>query len=218
MGNREDLLVGARRCLEEKGWARTTVRDIAAAAGVSMAAIGYHFGSREALLNAALIQAIDEWGLETGQTASSVYDDRTATPAERYEALWTRLLKSFGTHRKLWMASVEALSQAEHSPELRKYLAAGQLEGRRGLASILLGIEEDKLPESAVRTLGSVQLALLSGMMMQGLTDPEQAPSGAEVLEGLRALMRHIDPAGGSGAKNSAEVPEEKTEGPAQLP
>ncbi|WP_031080407.1 TetR family transcriptional regulator, partial [Streptomyces sp. NRRL WC-3549] len=40
MGNREDLLKGAKQCLVERGWARTTVRDIAAAAGVSHAAIG----------------------------------------------------------------------------------------------------------------------------------------------------------------------------------
>ncbi|MGH4006514.1 MAG: TetR family transcriptional regulator, partial [Pseudonocardiaceae bacterium] len=44
MGNREDLLAGAKRCLYEKGYGRTTARDIAAAAGgVSLAAIGYHF-------------------------------------------------------------------------------------------------------------------------------------------------------------------------------
>ncbi len=54
MGNRDDLLDGAVRCLRDKGWARSTVRDIAAAAGVSHAAIGYHFGSREALLTAFL--------------------------------------------------------------------------------------------------------------------------------------------------------------------
>ncbi len=210
MGNREDLLAGARRCLEEKGWARTTVRDIAAAAGVSMAAIGYHFGSREALLNAALIQAIDEWGQQTGQTVSSAYDDQSATPAEQYEALWTRLLTSFGTHRKLWLASIEALLQAEHSPELRQYLAAGQREGRLGLASILLGVEEDALPESTVRSLGSVQLALLSGVMVQWLTDPEQAPSGAEVVEGLRALMNHIGPVDRNREGGSVETPGEK--------
>ncbi|MEV7908008.1 TetR/AcrR family transcriptional regulator, partial [Streptomyces anulatus] len=177
-------------------WARTTVRDIAAAAGVSMAAIGYHFGSREALLNAALIQAIDEWGVETGQTLSSVYDDETADPAERYQAMWTRLLKSFGPHRKLWLASIEALLQAEHSPDLRRYVAAGQREGRKGLAAILEGVEEDTLRESTVRTVGSVQLALLSGLMVQALIDPEQTPSGAEVLEGLRAIMARVDSPG----------------------
>ena len=35
MGNREDLLAGAQRCLYEKGYARTTARDIASASGVS---------------------------------------------------------------------------------------------------------------------------------------------------------------------------------------
>ncbi|MET1071471.1 MAG: TetR family transcriptional regulator, partial [Umezawaea sp.] len=34
MGNREDLLVGAKRCLLDKGYARTTARDIATEAGV----------------------------------------------------------------------------------------------------------------------------------------------------------------------------------------
>jgi AcrR family transcriptional regulator len=64
MGNREDLPAGALACLKDKGWARTTVRDIAAAAGVNHAAIGYHFGSREALLTSAFVQAMEEWGAE----------------------------------------------------------------------------------------------------------------------------------------------------------
>ena len=59
MGNREDLLAGAKRCLIERGWAHTTVRDIASAAGVSHAAIGYHFGSKDALLTQALVEAVD---------------------------------------------------------------------------------------------------------------------------------------------------------------
>ena len=60
MGNREALLAGARQCLYERGYARTTAH-IAAAAGVSLAAIGYHFGSKEALLNAAMMNATGEW-------------------------------------------------------------------------------------------------------------------------------------------------------------
>ncbi|MFF5207897.1 TetR/AcrR family transcriptional regulator [Streptosporangium sp. NPDC000396] len=196
MGNREDLLAGARRCLEEKGWARTTVRDITAAAGgVSMAAIGYHFGSREALLNAALIQAIDEWGTETGRALAG-YGAPGSTPAEQYEAMWARIIESFTTHRKLWIATIEALLQAEHSSELRQHLASGQREGRRGLAALLQGVAEDEVQDATVRTLGSVQMALLSGVMFQWLTDPEHSPSGAEILEGLRAITAAFGPAG----------------------
>ncbi|WP_344647138.1 TetR family transcriptional regulator [Cryptosporangium japonicum] len=39
---------GARQCLIDLGWARTTVRDIAEAAGANHAAVGYRFGSEDA--------------------------------------------------------------------------------------------------------------------------------------------------------------------------
>ncbi|MGW6495127.1 TetR/AcrR family transcriptional regulator [Nonomuraea angiospora] len=190
MGNREDLLAGARRCLEEKGWARTTVRDISAAADVSMAAIGYHFGSREALLNAALVEAMREWGEQIGVAMAAV--DETATPGERFEALWERLIASIGEHRTLWLANLEAMVQAEHSPELRDELVAGQREGRRGMATHLVDGDEADLAEHEVRTVGSVHLALLLGVMAQWLNDPDQAPTGAEVLAGLRALTARM--------------------------
>ncbi|MFG6196242.1 TetR/AcrR family transcriptional regulator [Nonomuraea sp. JJY05] len=190
MGNREDLLAGARRCLEEKGWARTTVRDISAAAGVSMAAIGYHFGSREALLNAALVEAMREWGEQIGAAMAAV--DEAATPDERFEALWERLIVSIGEHRTLWLANLEAMVQAEHSPELRDELVAGQREGRRGMAAHLVDGDEADIAEREVRTVGSVHLALLLGVMTQWLNDPDQAPTGAEVLAGLRALTSRL--------------------------
>jgi AcrR family transcriptional regulator len=194
MGNREDLLAGARRCLEERGWARTTVRDIAAASGgVSMAAIGYHFGSREALLTAAIIEAIDEWGTHTGRTLAA-FGAGDATPAERYEAMWDQLIQSFSTHRTLWLATVEALAQAAHSEELRRYLAGGQAQGRQGLAAILGGLEEDAVDDDTTRTLGAVQMALFTGVMTQYLTDSGQAPTGADIVAGLRALACVIQP------------------------
>ena len=49
MTNRDALLLAAKKCLLEKGLNRTTARDIASAAGVSLAAIGYHFFARKRL-------------------------------------------------------------------------------------------------------------------------------------------------------------------------
>ncbi|MFE7235896.1 TetR/AcrR family transcriptional regulator [Streptomyces sp. NPDC002405] len=193
MGNREDLLAGARRCLEDKGWARITVRDIAAASGVSMAAIGYHFGSREALLTAALIEAIDEWGTRLGRTLSS-YGTKGASEAEHYEALWAAVIHSFTDDRKLWLATLEALVQAEHSDDLRRYLSGGQVHGRRGLAALLRGTPEDEVDDATARTLGATQLALFTGLMTQWLTDPDRAPRAPEVVAGLRALTHLVRP------------------------
>lgn len=191
MGNREDLLSGARRCLEEKGWARITVRDIAAASGVSMAAIGYHFGSREALLTSALIEAIDEWGTRLGRTLSA-YGTECASEAEHYEALWAAVIRSFTEDRTLWLATLEALVQAEHSDDLRRYLATGQAQGRRGLAALLRGTPEDDIDDATARTLGSTQLALFTGLMTQWLTDPDRAPRAPDVVTGLRSLTRLV--------------------------
>ncbi|MDX2297444.1 MULTISPECIES: TetR/AcrR family transcriptional regulator [Streptomyces] len=188
MGNREDLLVGARRCLQEKGWARTTVRDITSAAGgVSMAAIGYHFGSREALLNAALMEAIDEWGDRIGRTLAS-HGASGSTPAERYEVMWAAIIASFPQDRTLWLATFEALLQAEHSDEIRRYLARSQTGGRRGLAALLLDADEGDVDDATARTLGAAQMALFAGLMTQWLTDPDQAPGATDITAGLRAL------------------------------
>ena len=51
MGQREDLLTAAKKLLVEKGYHRTTARDIAAASGAHLGSIGYHYGSKDALMN-----------------------------------------------------------------------------------------------------------------------------------------------------------------------
>src|SRR5215813_13307207 len=118
MGNREDLLAGALECLKTKGWARTTVRDIAAAAGVNHAAIGYHFGSREALLIEAFTQAIEAWGAET-EAAVRTAVAAGAGPREQYEAFWRQVIASYDSNRWLWLATIEAARSEEHTSELQ---------------------------------------------------------------------------------------------------
>ncbi len=185
MGNREALLAGAKTCLREKGYDRSSVRDIATAAGVSMAAIGYHYGSREALLNQALFELLDAWGDAMGRALVPGADGSTR---EHFEQLWQSLIDDFGAHPDLWLASVELFMQARRRPELRSALAEGTAQGRRGMAAILAGAPEEEVAERSVRTLGSVQLALMSGLMIQHLSDPEAAPTASEILEGLRAI------------------------------
>jgi len=80
------------------------------------------------------------------------------------------------------------IGRVERHPELRRMLADGQEEGRGCGAAALLGLPEEDLPPEAVRGLGSVHDALVSGVMLRWLIDPERAPSGAEVAAGLRAL------------------------------
>jgi AcrR family transcriptional regulator len=191
MGNREDLLAGALECLKDKGWARTTVRDIAAAAGVNHAAIGYHFGSREALLTAAFMQAMEEWGGEI-ETAVRAGLDPGASPRESYEAFWRTAIESYGANRRLWLASVEAAVEAEHNPRVRELMVTALREGRSGLAAGLVGVPEPDLDEQDVRTVGSLQLALMSGVLIQWILDPDNAPTAENLTDALLALSGRL--------------------------
>ena len=186
MGNREALLAGAKRCLYEKGYARTTARDIAAAAGTSLAAIGYHFRSTEALMNAALFEAMDEWGQEVrGKLTAGI--DPDAGALERFETYWTRLYESFAEQREMLAATFEVLAQMDRVPELRPVLAEGIEDGRRMWAAVLQGIDVDEDP-AAAHAVGSFYQALFSGLLVQWMIDPERAPTPRQLVEGLRIV------------------------------
>jgi len=55
---RNRIVLGAIECIERQGIVNTTVRTIAAEAGVNVAAISYHFGSKDALIEVALNHAL----------------------------------------------------------------------------------------------------------------------------------------------------------------
>jgi AcrR family transcriptional regulator len=189
VGNREDLLAGAKRCLFEKGYARTTARDIATASGTSLAAIGYHFRTTEALLNAALFEAIGEFGAEL-ERALTADDSGAGTPYERFERYWSRVIDSMATHRQLWAATLEILPQVDRLPELRAALAEGLQGGRQLWASLLQGLDPGS-PDT--QPVGSFYQALLSGVLVQWLVDPDRAPSSRDLAGALRFIADNLD-------------------------
>ncbi|RZS45064.1 TetR family transcriptional regulator [Herbihabitans rhizosphaerae] len=185
MGNREDLLAGAKRCLLENGYARTTARDIATTSGVSLAAIGYHFGSKEALLHAALTEIV---GAEIGEEITDAIKrtDRRDTAIQRFETMWRQLIESFPKHRPLLVASMERLAQLEHVPAVRESLADGQ---RRSIDTIAeLFRDTHHLDDQDAHAVSALSYALLNGIMFMWLTDPETTPDAHTLRRALTAL------------------------------
>jgi AcrR family transcriptional regulator len=176
MGNREDLLTGAISCLYEKGYARTTARDIASAAGVSLAAIGYHYGTKDDLLTAALYQALADWGDDLRKALETV---DLADAGGRFEAMWTRVIGSFAENHRLWAVQFELLAFLDGKPELKAAFAKANEEARTALAE-LFGIEG--------HAVGAVFQALIGGLAAQWLVAPDSVPTGGE----LRAAVRTI--------------------------
>ena len=133
MGHREDLLAGAVRCLREKGYAHTTARDIVAASGTNLASIGYHYGSTKALLNAAVLAAMDDFGQQMAQAIGGL--DAGATTLERFERFWTRVIDSFRTSSQVWLATFDIFAVAQRDPDVRAAVADGLEDGQDALGA-----------------------------------------------------------------------------------
>jgi len=190
MGHREDLLAAAKKCLYERGYTNTTARDLVAASGTNLASIGYHFGSKEALLNAALDEALDEWGDRVRKTVAAKRM-RARDPLSRFSAIWSAITESFAGDGPYWIAVFEALVQAQHSPQIRRLLGQAMQHGRERITASL---EEDQPRADAkrARTSGALYQALMFGVAAQWLIDPEHAPSGRDLAAALREIVARI--------------------------
>lgn len=193
LGNREALLQGAKQCLLEKGYNRTTARDIASAAGVSLAAIGYHFASKEALLTEALLLAFGEWDEDLQRALRTAVPSGIA-PAKRFEVVWAKIIATFETHRPLWVANFEIFAQMVNQPEARKVIADKLHVARTGLAAMFLDQDEGVISEHTTRTIGTFLHVLLSGLVLQWLIDPPSTLSAKGLTEALRATAESLEP------------------------
>lgn len=180
-GHREALLDGARRCLLERGYARTTTRDLVAASGTNLASISYHFGSKEALLTAAIQQCFEEYLEQITQIA---FADPNATPWQRVRASCEALVSTFDQYRPLIVAFVEALAQAERVPELQAQLAESYERLRTTVADIV-HTSVGGLSDAPARQLASFLIAIYNGLQLQWLLDPEHAPTPDALMAAL---------------------------------
>lgn len=193
MGNREALLEAAATCIVDRGYARTTARDLVEASGTNLGAIGYHFGSKEHLLNEAIYRGFSEW---LAEVAAAVPPTAAGDVWEVVEAALERTLASFESHRPLCVAFLEALTQAERSAELREQIAAGYDRYRSAIAGHLRALTGDgALPEADAANLAAVIVALSDGLLIQWLLDPARVPSAAALTGSLQAVATRRSPA-----------------------
>ena len=203
MSHREDLLAGAVACLREKGYARTTARDIVAASGTNLASIGYHYGSTKALLNAAVLKALDDFGEQMAQAMGS---DAAAgeTTLERFERFWVRVIDSFRTSRQVWLATFDIFTVALRDPEVGAAVADGIDDARAFWAQALYGV--DPSDQQRARAVGSLHQALVSGVLVQWLIDPDRAPLPAELAAAMAAIAAQVTADADAGA-DAADAP-----------
>jgi AcrR family transcriptional regulator len=186
--HREQLLDGAVHCLKTKGYARTTARDIAAAADANLASIGYHFGSKEALLDEAVAKLCEESVERMGEAA---FAEEADNPLARMAASWVAMLKSFQEADGFFGVYIDAACQSRWNPKLRQTMVAVHRRDRDAVAEMVketLG-EEAAAAGADPRVVASFLIAVYDGFALQWLLDPDEAPKGEELIASLGAAL-----------------------------
>jgi AcrR family transcriptional regulator len=195
------LLDAAKHLVGERGYAGTSVRELATAAGTNIAAVNYHFGSREKLLNQAVLEHFLEWS----DRVTEVDVDPDAEPLAQLAARARPMIDDLPAAQPAFIVFLEALLQARRSPELHRQISEHYSEQRRrAMQSIAANESGRELPPRFQEVLASYILAVVDGLQLQALLDPEAIPTGEELAvlyEGLAASARATSvPSPGAGS------------------
>jgi AcrR family transcriptional regulator len=185
MSQRDDLLTAAKKLLVEKGYHRTTARDIAAASGAHLGSIGYHYGSKDALMSTAALEAQGEWG---DAIDSAIAAAGTASPTQRLQIAVDELIAAMTRQREVLIASVQAYAQAAFDDDILQTLTTATQGARTDLAAGVLGVQPSDIDANTSRGLGSVIHALIAGLSLQAFLDADSLPTGEQVVQAVRAL------------------------------
>ena len=183
MGNREDLLRGARETLLESGYAGATAREITRRAGTSLAAIGYHFGATQTLLHEAIADGFREWRSRLAEVIARA----DGAPEAALASVGREVDRLFAEDRSFFTVFLEALALADRTDDVRRQAAANYEDDRDGVGKLRAAIRGRAAADD--RVLASVLLAVVDGLFIQHLLDPSAAPPPSEALALLAPMI-----------------------------
>jgi len=193
--HRELLLEAAIECLQTKGYARTTSRDLVAASGTNLASIGYHFGSKEHLLNVAVTEAFQRWLKPLIALAAA---PGPATPLERLGRTLNGLMETLEENRPLIASCLEAWAQLARSEDLRAEMVTSYEDFRLAIATTTRdAFAEIGAEEVDADSLAVLIIALFDGLLVQWQLGPGGAPDAQRLLAAAEGAVRALAAATG---------------------
>jgi AcrR family transcriptional regulator len=164
------IVHAAIRVLAQKGYAHTSLLDIAQEAGMSKGAVHYHFPTKEALIQVVLTTACNAVAERTLSAWSKGQGDMLTSVRSSLEELWR--VRAERTNEALVVADLlaQSLNDDKLRPQLASYyrLAASQVQDHVMNHLLAIGLRPKVAPEVLPRIL----LGLLDGLVMQVFVDP----------------------------------------------
>lgn len=121
----ERILDAAEALFSEKGFAETSLRNITTKAGVNLAAVNYHFGSKKSLIQAVFARYLTPFSVQFSNQLD-IIDQQQRTPEQLLKLLVLTLTKSGLEHPDKFAVFMRLLGLAysQGQGHLRKFLTS----------------------------------------------------------------------------------------------
>ena len=185
-GAAERLLGATRTLLTRDGYDAVTSRAIASESGENLAAITYHFGSKDELVALALVASCRDL---LGPVLAVLRADDT--PAGKLASTIVALDELFRASREERIAYVEALSAARRWERVSDELRAMWSEVRDVLTDVIEQQRSEGLvPESTdAGALADLFLSTANGILATTAVDPEHTDSSSVASQFATLLL-----------------------------
>jgi AcrR family transcriptional regulator len=187
MSNRGALLEGALRCIATMPLEQISARTLASESGANLASISYHFGSKDGLLTAAVVEGLDRWLAAIAARLGDV--DATGAVSDRFLRAAAAVDETRFENAGVARAFVVALARAHHDEIVANVLIEGFSQTRPRVAA-LLGLGADELGADA----GGLVHAMFTGLLVQSLISEKLDIEAERVVNGLRRVGDALSP------------------------
>lgn len=179
--NRAALLEGALNCVAGVPLDQISARVLAKESGANLASIGYHFGSKDGLVTAAVVEGLDRWLERISERMVAI--DIATEPADRFQQAAAAVDATRAEHEAVARAFVVALARGQHDEVVAERLTEGFLDTRPRVAQ-LLSLGDDEVGTDA----GALLHALFVGMLCQSLLSEELLIDAERTSRALRRV------------------------------
>lgn len=187
---RQRILGAAEALFAERGFAGASLRQVTAAANVNLAAVNYHFGSKDNLIEEVFRRRLDELSRRRLERLARVDASADATLEAALDAFITPALElSLDRKGGLIFMRVLARAFAEHNSHLRQFLSDNYghvlKEFAAAFARLLPSLDKDELYWRLDIAVGALTYAMADFGMIQ-------RRSGQSEREFREQMARHL--------------------------
>ncbi len=173
---KKQILAAMKKCVIDKGFQQTSIREIAKASGLSVGLINYYFGSKEKLL-AELMQDLRREMEATLETHLPPYEDPERMLRSILSGYFGHLKKS----REYLAIFVNLLGVSFKDEGIREITARSYAKYRYSIRAVIeFGISEGIFREVEANRVSSIIMAFTDGLPIQWMMDPDTVTLGEE--------------------------------------